>query len=53
MPFLYHRRFSTPRASARRPKRYLLPPTHNGVRLDMGLSLGSSPFARRYLGNLF
>ena len=53
MPFHYHRLFSTSRAPARRPKRYLLPPTHNGVHLDMGLSLGSSPFARRYLGNLF
>jgi hypothetical protein len=52
MPFFYHCRFSTPRALAYCPKRYLLPPIHNGMHLDMDLSLGSSPFARRYLGNL-
>ena len=35
------------------PRTLLQPPTGNGVHLDTSLSLGSSPFARRYSGNLF
>ena len=46
------RTFVTSRAPARSSKRYLQPPDGNGVHLDTVLSLGSSPFARRYLGNL-
>jgi hypothetical protein len=47
------RTFVTSRATARSSGRYLQPPAGNGVRLDTSMSLGSSPFARRYLGNLF
>jgi hypothetical protein len=43
--------FVTSRAPARSSRRFLQPPAGNGVHLDTGLSLGSSPFARRYLGN--
>ena len=45
------RTFVTSRAPARRSRRFLQPPAGNGVHLGTGLSLGSSPFARRYLGN--
>ena len=34
------------------PQALLQPPAGNGVHLDTDLSLGSSPFARRYSGNL-
>ena len=43
--------FVTSRAPARSSGRFLQPPIGNGVRLDTDLSLGSSPFARRYSGN--
>ena len=46
------RKFVTSRATARSSKRLLQPPAGNGVRLGTNVSLGSSPFARRYLGNL-
>ena len=46
------RTFVTSRAPARRSERILQPPAGNGVRLGTGLGLGSSPFARRYSGNL-
>jgi|APCry1669188970_1035186.scaffolds.fasta_scaffold32770_1 hypothetical protein len=46
------RTFVTSRAPARSSKRFLQPPAGNGVHLDTGMGLGSSPFARRYLGNL-
>ena len=46
------RKLVTSRAPARSSKRSLQPPVGNGVHLDTDVSLGSSPFARRYLGNL-
>ena len=46
------RTFVTSRAPARSSKRFLQPPVGNGVHLDTDVSLGSSPFARRYSGNL-
>ena len=52
MPFPYLGTFVTSRAPARSSKRFLQPPVGNGVHLDTDVSLGSSPFARRYLGNL-
>ena len=52
MPFPYLGTFVTSRAPARSSKRFLQPPVGNGVHLDTDVSLGSSPFARRYSGNL-
>ena len=47
------RRVSQLRGSpCRDPRQALQPPPHNAARLSRVMSLGSSPFARRYLGNL-
>jgi hypothetical protein len=46
------RRVSQLRGSpCRDPRQALQPPPHNAARLSRVMSLGSSPFARRYLGN--
>ena len=52
MPFDYRSGFVTPRALAYRSGRYLQHPAYNGMHLGIRMGLGSSPFARRYLGNL-
>ena len=53
MPFPYGNVLLTSRALACRSNVRLQPPVNNGMHLDIDVSLGSFPFARRYLGNLF
>ena len=53
MPFPYGNVLVTSRAPACRSNLRLQPPVNNGMHLGIDVSLGSSPFARRYLGNLF
>ena len=53
MPFPYGNVLVTSRGLACPSNVYLQPPVSNGMHLDTDVSLGSFPFARRYLGNLF
>ncbi len=48
MPFLYSNVLVTSRGPACPSDLRLQPPVNNGMHLDIDVSLGSSPFARRY-----